>query len=165
MQNKKQEAITPRYATLMYDVRAQLDISWTEYVYLDMVYHLSHDGWCYKSVENSARDLGLTTRAVFIIRNRLIELKLLQRNMRGHVRTSTVYNQYVTRLSTDSDGGGVKNIHLGVKKVHPNGEKSSPKNNNRTTVENKRSAQMRASTGLESARAIAERIRQRRVTA
>lgn len=168
MQNKKQDQVTPLYATLLYDVKRELGISWTEYVYLDMVYHLSHDGWCYKSVPNTAHDLGIDRSNVFRMRDRLIAMGLLKKNIRGHVKTTELYQRQVTKLSTEDPQFSRETVAKrdgGVAKRDSSSRKTRPKNNNRTTIENKRSAQMRASTGLESARAIAERIRQRRLTA
>jgi hypothetical protein len=125
MKNKNE---SPLYATLLYEVRRKLDISIQEYFYLDMVYHLSHDGWCYKSLESIARDMGTTKRGVMKMRDRLIERKLLEKNIKGHVKTTVMYNSVLR-----SDNKSVNKVPLSVNKVHPSGELSSTKNNNRIT--------------------------------
>jgi hypothetical protein len=125
MKNKNE---SPLYATLLYEVRRKLDISIQEYFYLDMVYHLSHDGWCYKSLESIARDMGITKRGVMKMRDRLIERKLLKKNIKGHVKTTVMYNSVLR-----SDNKSVNKVPLSVNKVHPSGELSSTKNNNRIT--------------------------------
>ena len=131
MKNKNE---SPLYATLLYEVRKELDISIQEYFYLDMVYHLSHDGWCYKSLDSIARDMGITKRGVMKMRNRLIERKLLKKNIKGHVKTTVMYNSVLR-----SDNKSVNKVPLSVNKVHPSGELSSTKNNNRITKNNKKS--------------------------
>lgn len=118
----------PRYATLMYDVRKALDITWTEYVYLDMVYHLSHDGWCYKSLDNVGEDLGLDRSNVYRMRNRLIERGLLKKNARGHVKTT---DAYAKRIRTD-EGAYAKRDKPYAKRDSAV-VKTHTKNNNRTT--------------------------------
>jgi len=93
-----QQTETPLYATLLYGIRKQLDITWNEYVYLDMVYHLSKDGWCYKSLDNVASDLGMVKSGVQKMRNRLIEKGLLKKE---HQRTRKNYC-YVPLSTTDA---------------------------------------------------------------
>lgn len=88
----KQQTETPLYATLFYHIRRELDLNWNEYIYLDMVYHLSKDGWCYKSLDNIADDLGMVKSGVQKMRNRLIERGLLKKNIKGHVKTTVTYH-------------------------------------------------------------------------
>lgn len=83
---------SPRYATLLYDVRSALGISIQEYFYLDMVYFLSRKtGWCFKSLTAIADDMGMKKNGVMYLRDRLVEQKLLERNAKGHVRTTQKY--------------------------------------------------------------------------
>lgn len=89
--DNEQENVVPKYATLFYDVRAELDITWVEYIYLDMVYHLSHAGWCIKSLENCGKDLGLDRSNVYRMRQRLIEKGLIIKGTGGKVKTSVIY--------------------------------------------------------------------------
>ena len=130
----KQQNESPLYATLLYSVRKELDISIAEYFYLDMVYHLSHDGWCYKSLESIARDMGISKRGVMKMRDRLIHKKLLKKNIKGYVKTDVAYN-----LVHRTPNNAVNKVPLSVNKVHPSGEQSSTKNNNRITKNNKKS--------------------------
>ena len=95
----KQQNETPKYATLMYDVLHALDITINEYFYLDMVYHLSRDGWCYKSLVNIAEDMRLHKNGVIKIRDRLIEKGLIKKNIKGYVKTTVMYHSVVRQPS------------------------------------------------------------------
>lgn len=122
----------PKFATLLYEVRRELDITWLEYVYLDMVFYLSHDGWCYKSLENVAVDLGVDKSSVFRMRKRLISKGLLKKNVRGHVKTTV---EYAKRLRTKPER--MQNAYEPyAKRLRTVGE-TPTKNNNRTTEDNK----------------------------
>lgn len=120
---------TPLYATLLYEVREKLDISWLEYIYLDMVYHLSQDGWCYKSLDNSAQDMGISRVGLIKMRKRLIERNLLRKNIRGHVKPTVTVNKVYRK-----EDQGVNKVYSSVNKVYSSGKLSLPKNNNRVTV-------------------------------
>jgi len=63
-----------KYAHLEYRVLHELDISINEYWLLDMVYQLSRDGWCYKSLNSIAKDMKLHKNGVVKMRDRLIKL-------------------------------------------------------------------------------------------
>lgn len=123
---------TPKYATLFYDVRKELDINWTEYVYLDMVYHLSHDGWCFKSLDNTGIDLGLDRSNVYRMRNRLIKKGLIKKNIRGHVKTTVVYAKRIRTLNV-----AYANRTEPYAKRNNSVVKTHTKNNNRNTLENR----------------------------
>lgn len=131
MKKGDKQLSTPLYATLFYDVRAELDISWAEYVYLDMVYHLSHDGWCFKSLENTGKDLGLDRSSVFRMRNRLKDKGLIQVNRKGNTRTTVMYAK---RIRRDSEPVA-KRTKVYAKRDSAVGE-TQPKNNNRITKNN-----------------------------
>lgn len=128
----KQQLETPLYATLLYDVRKQLDITWIEYVYLDMVYHLSKDGYCYKSLDNCGADLGLDRSNVFRMRKRLLDKGLIKKNIKGHVKTTVIYAK---RIRSDDKSY--------AKRTNPYAKRDSAvvkthtKNNNRITLDNK----------------------------
>lgn len=126
----KQQTETPLYATLLYEVRKKLDITWIEYVYLDMVYHLSKDGWCYKSLENCGQDLGLDRSNVYKMRKRLIARGLLVKSLKGHVKTSVTYAKHIR----SNDTAYAKRTKPYAKRDFSVGE-TRPKNNNRITIE------------------------------
>lgn len=121
---------TPLYATLLYEVRAKLDISWMEYVYLDMVYHLSKDGWCYKSLDNVGVDLGIDRSNVYRMRNRLIAKGLIKKNRKGHVKTTVMY---ANCIQTD-EATYAKRTEAYAKRDY-SVVKTHTKNNNRKTLE------------------------------
>ena len=121
-------ADTPLYATLLYDVRKELDISISEYFYLDMVHKLSYDRWCSKSLENCASDMGITKRGLIKLRDRLLASGLLKKNAKGHLKVTQKYT-----------GVAVNKVPKPVNFVHHRGEQSSKitgsQNNNRKTIE------------------------------
>lgn len=125
---KKDE--TPKYATLLYEVLQQLDISIAEYFYLDMVYHLSHDGWCYKSLDNIARDMKINRMGVFKLRNRLISKGLIKKSIKGYVKTTAIYNKVIRTPNM-----AYNKVAKPYNKVISSIEQSYTKNNNRITIE------------------------------
>lgn len=124
---------TPRYATLLYEVRRLLNVSFTEYVYLDMVHKLSYDRWCNKSLEHTGEDLGITKRAVINMRDRLIDRGLLKRNDKGGLKVTETYVNVAIKTVDNSRKSAVNKLPRSVNKLHFVGEQTSPKNNNRNT--------------------------------
>jgi len=113
---------TPKYATLMYDVLDVLEVSISEYFYLDMVQKLSYNRWCIKSIENCANDMRISKRGLIKMRERLIEKGLLQKNIKGYTKVTKNYMDIA-----------VNKVPKSVNKVHSTGELSAYKNNNRIT--------------------------------
>lgn len=130
----KQQNESPLYATLLYSVRKELDISIAEYFYLDMVYHLSHDSWCYKSLENIGNDMGISRIGVVKLRDRLINKGLIKKNIKGYVKTTDAYNKVIR-----TDNLAYNKVTKPYNKVYPSVKQSIPKNNNRITKNNKKS--------------------------
>ena len=114
-----------KYAHLEYRVLHELDISINEYWLLDMVYQLSRDGWCYKSLNSIANDMRLHKNGVVKMRDRLIKRKLLKKNIKGHLKTEVAYNS-VHQL----DKQAYNSVPKSVNSVHRGGELSATKNNN-----------------------------------
>jgi hypothetical protein len=85
--------IRPRYAQIPYDSLSLFDISPAEYMYLDMVYQLSRDGWCYKSLANIGKDLNMSKSAIVYMRNRLSEKELIVINKKGYVKTAEIFDR------------------------------------------------------------------------
>jgi predicted transcriptional regulator len=131
MDEDQQELVTPLYATLFYTIRADLGITWVEYVYLDMVYHLSHDRWCNKSLENCGKDLGLDRSNVYRMRKKLIDKGLLIKNAKGYVKTSVTYAK---RIQTNNSR--MQNATQPYAKRIRTVVKTHTKNNNRITENN-----------------------------
>ncbi len=127
---KKNE--TPLYATLFYHIRKELGINWGEYIYLDMVYHLSKDGWCYKSLENVAEDMGMAKSGVVKMRDRLIAKGLLKKSIKGYVKTTVMYHKVIR-----TDQSSYHKVNKPYHKVVQSVPLSSTKNNNRITIDNR----------------------------
>ena len=126
---ENQNNITNNYAMLLYSVRKELGISIGEYFYLEMIYHLSHSGWCYKSLDNIADDMGITKRGLLKLRDRLIDRGLVVKNDKGWVKPSAEYVEKAHFVA-------VNKVSKSVNKVHSSGEQSSPKINNRLIKNN-----------------------------
>ena len=143
----KMKEQSPLYATLFYEARKKLDISWSEYIYLDMVHKLSYERWCIKSLENCAKDLGLTKRGVSKMKERLISKGLLKRNIKGHLRVTLKYTGVAVNKVHQTPHVAVNKVPKSVNLVPSGGELSSTKNNNRITKNNgegyKKARQMR----------------------
>jgi DNA-binding MarR family transcriptional regulator len=71
---------TTKYCTIIFEVKKSLGISINEYIFLDIIYHLSKSkGYCYASKEYLANQLDLTRQAIHKIINRMIEVGYLAR--------------------------------------------------------------------------------------
>lgn len=80
----KQDSQKPRYSTLHYGVREQLELNWAEYVLLDLVYHLSAKfGYCNMGRGILAANLGVTRMGLHKMISRLIERELLVASLNG----------------------------------------------------------------------------------
>jgi len=130
---QKEQNETPLYATLLYGVRKQLNISINEYFYLDMVHKLSYQRWCSKSLESCAEDMGITRRGLINLKNRMIERELIEKNVRGHVRVTPKYIRVaVKKVHPASEQSSL--IEVAVNKVHPASEQSSLIENNKENL-------------------------------
>ena len=145
----KSKNTRPRYATLLYDVIKQLDISIAEYFYLDMVYHLSHSGWCYKSLDSIAKDMNMAKSGVVKLRDRLIGKKLIKKSVKGHVKTTDAY--YKVIRSDDSTYHKVNKPYYKVERSVP---LSDTKNNKRITLDNDAYKKETMGSGYAKAKAI-----------
>lgn len=151
---KKHQNITPKYATLMYDVLHELEISIPEYWYLDMVYHLSRGGWCYKSLQNVADDMRMHKNGIVKMRDRLIEKGLLKKSIKGYVKTTDMYHLVVRQPSKPYHSVTNRNTQW-----YAGGTLSGTKNNNENNKDN-RGIEKRGS-GYIKAKRQAQRIRER----
>ena len=127
---------TPKFATLFYDVAEQLEISWPEYLLLDMVYHLSYKtGYCYKTPAAMADNLRLTKRAVNYMIVRLAERGLLERLTNHTLRVTEVYssNQYISGKKVPTPPKSGKSKTLGGKLTTPSGKSTTKQQGARVT--------------------------------
>lgn len=148
----KKQTETPLYATLFYHIRRELGLTWNEYIYLDMVYHLSKDGWCYKSLDNVANDLGMVKSGVVKLRDRLIDKGLIKKNIKGHVKTTVMYHS-VVRLNENPYHSVTKRTTQEYGTVPLSGTKNNNKNNKEYKgIENR-------GKGFATAKSIVEQIK------
>lgn len=145
-----------KYAHLEYRVLHELDISINEYWYLDMVYQLSRDGWCYKSLQSIADDMKLSKQGVVKMRDRLIQRGLIKKNIKGHVKTEVAYNSVyrLDEVTYKSTKNRTTKFTERTTKYNGTVQLSSTKNNkeNKKRLDNlegiKRYQQMRARLGI-----------------
>jgi hypothetical protein len=121
-----------KYAHLEYETLHRLEISINEYWLLDMVYQLSRDGWCYKSLSSIATDMRLTKNGVIKMRDRLIKRGLLKKNIKGHLKTDVSYNS-VYRL----DQKAYNSVTNRTTKYTDTVQLSGTKINNKINIDNK----------------------------
>jgi hypothetical protein len=121
-----------KYAHLEYEVLHKLDVSIPEYWLLDMVYQLSRDGWCWKSLNSIAIDMKMSKRGVAIMRDRMIDRGYLKKNIKGHLKTGVAYNSLL-----HLDKKVYNSVHKSYNSVPPSVELSATKNNNRLTIDNR----------------------------
>lgn len=115
----------PKFATLQYDIRLQLGISWAEYVLCDMIYHLSRDRWCNKKIAQMSEDMGLTKRGTIKMLGRLIEKGLLEKSSKGYRTLSKYHDTKINRGGGELSSPKTENDAKKVNKVHSRGELSS----------------------------------------
>lgn len=126
------EQLTPRYAHLDYHVLHELDITIAEYFLLDMIYRISGNGsrFAQKRLDNIAFDMNMSKKGVILMRDRLIEKKLLIKGSANKLRTSEKVHK-VYFLDEDENKSGTK-YHKKVNKLPRKVVLSSSK----TSVEN-----------------------------
>ena len=122
---------SPRYTTVIYEVREALGVSLSEYVYLDMVHQLSHNRWCVKTLENIGKDLGISRMGVDKLKRRMIKANYIEKNEYGHVRTTETYNKVILKAKEPYN-----KVAKPYNKVIPAVKQSYTKNNNRITKNN-----------------------------
>lgn len=111
------------YARLKYSALKDLDISISEYFFVDMVCQLCKKyGWCNKSIDNIANDMNMSRRGVISIRDRMIKKGLVIKGKANRLRVSEKV-QKVHFFENEK----VHNLHQEVQKVHPKSAKSASK--------------------------------------
>ena len=136
----------PKYAHLQYETLHELEISITEYWYLDMVYQLSRQGVCYKSLDNIAQDMRMTKNGVAKMRDRLTEKGLLIHRGNNRVSTSVKYNSvyFLDKPAYNSVTNRTTEYTSGV-------QLSIPKNNNKINIEKRSCNSVGTITSLQEA--------------
>lgn len=173
MGNIQQADTVPLYATLLYEVRKELDISIAEYFFLDMVHKLSYQRWCSKSIQKCADDMGITKKGLILMRTRLINKELLEKNEQGFLRVTQKYIEVAVNKvhrSESEQTKSVNKVHRSVNKVHRIGVESShitdarvtrelQKNNSSDNNLEKTQAQLIPGPGYIKAQQLAESLR------
>lgn len=138
-QEQSQNNVRPRYCTVLYDLMQRLQVSIVEYVYLDMVFQLSRRGYCFKSLQSIADDLGMSKAGMHDVKRRMLAAGWIEENRQKHVRTTADYDKLQLDLWTfvrnSYDERSISTTRRS--NIERNRSISVPKNNNRITIENK----------------------------
>lgn len=121
------------YTTILHQPRIKAGLTCNEYVVVSTVYHLQNNdktpGWCHASKEWFADLIGLTKRSVIDLISKLEDKGFLAKKENGRLLKAT--KKWVDEIETYSHEGekiSPKPKKETVKKVHQNGEESSPRN-------------------------------------
>jgi len=97
---------TLNYTTIHHETRKSLGLSANEYMIADLIYNLQnnpkskHPGWCYASKDSLADTLGLTRNGIQKLVNKLVKLKLLERDgEQSHLRTTQDWYEKVVCIN------------------------------------------------------------------
>jgi hypothetical protein len=108
-----------------------MKLTLNEYCIADTIYHLSNNpssqapGWCYKSKESMAEDLGLTKQSVLKIIDKLIKSGLVEKaDQTKFLRTTDAWYETVVVGGKESLPS-VKKVYDGGKESLPQGGKES----------------------------------------
>lgn len=148
----KQQTETPKFAHLQYAVLKEFKMSPAEYWYLDMIYYLSRDGWCYKSLVHIAEDMNMTKTGVVKLRDRLIDKGLVIKNRKGYVKSSGMYNKVYL-----NEKPAYNLVTKRTTKYNNAVQLSGTKNNNENNIDNR--VKENRGEGYEKARAIALKLK------
>lgn len=133
---------TPRYTIILHRTRKELKLSCNEFCVADTIYHLSSNpenrmsGWCYMGKEKMAKFLNLSKPTIHNIINRLLEKKVIYRdiNTRYLKVTSKWFEFVITEKNKIKEGKkslpGVKPSFIGQAKNTSYRRKETIRNNN-----------------------------------
>lgn len=85
---------SPKYVTILWDVKKKLGLTISEYCLLDVIHKLSQkNGYCYASKKYLAETIDMSERGVFKLITKLIELGYLEKNpeLTNLIRTTEKY--------------------------------------------------------------------------
>lgn len=139
---------SPSYTVILHRARIKAGLTCNEYVIASTVFHLQNNemtpGWCYASKEWFAELLGLSKRSIITLIAKLESMGFLQKSDGGKLLKAT--QKWRDEIENFSDGEESSPMKKTVKKVHRNGEESSPKsgeesspyNNSNIVIDNNR---------------------------
>lgn len=90
------------YTVILHGAREALGISLEEYVLVDTVHHLSHQGWCTASRQYLSNCSGVHKRTVQRTIQKMVDAGLLEKNGSEHLRTTTKWTSAVTIARGDN---------------------------------------------------------------
>lgn len=139
------------YITLICSVRDELEITNSEYILADTIYHLSNNpnnkipGWCYASRQTLAKTVGITERAIRKMIANLESKNLIEKDeTTKHLRTTEKWYQkaVLERNNSENRQDGTKfrppeqsSAETGTK-FRPDAEQSSANNNSNNKSNN-----------------------------
>lgn len=101
------------YCTVLFEKKKAYGLTLNEYVFLDMVFHLSSKtGWCYSSKEYFAETLDLSRQSIFNLIKKLIDTGWLEKDgASANLRTAEKWNQVYTEESKYDTGSKDSLLH------------------------------------------------------
>jgi predicted transcriptional regulator len=103
------------FTIVKHEPRVKYGLSYVDYCLADTIYHLANnknnklDGWCYKSKENLAIQLGVSRSTIQTSILKLIANKWVIKNQYGHLRTTKKWEDSV--IHSKVTGQSVKKLH------------------------------------------------------
>jgi len=88
---QKKFRLQPRFTIVHHPVREKFHLTFSAYAVIDSIHQLSHrpdHPWCSMPKEKLARFLGVTRKTVHAAIANGIEMRLLEKNERGDLRTT-----------------------------------------------------------------------------
>ena len=94
------------YCTVLFEKKKAYGLTLNEYVFLDMVFHLSSKtGWCYSSKEYFAETLDLSRQSIFNLIKKLTDTGWLEKDEAStNLRTTEKWNQVYMEESKNDTG-------------------------------------------------------------
>lgn len=127
----------PKYTTVIFSVKKELNITLNEYVMLALVERLqAKTGWAYANKAYYAENIDVTERSVTNLINKLVEKGLLETDSKERKHTKLRVTNRWLDCFLDGENLGKKVPQTGEKSSPAAGEKSSPVYNKRYDKEN-----------------------------
>jgi len=137
---------TPKYTTIIHEIRIKLDLSCNEYCLADVIYHLSNNpgskvlGWCYASKESVAKMLGLSKQTVHKLLKKLLENEIIEKDddTKWFRTTKKWYDSVILERMKYSKESlpVVKKIYLDSKQSLPSDSKQSLPSDSKQSLHN-----------------------------
>lgn len=117
------------YTTVIHEIRLEKGLSCLEYCFVDTIDKLSNNHeypWCVTSKPALSEFLGITKMGLYNILNRMIEMGYIEKNKKGHLRTTELWKAQFIEKEEDSSDNSDDSKKETVNKVYPRSKQSTP---------------------------------------